>query len=54
MQEKQQKTYTLEDNVKSIYFQNRDILKAIEKLTMDVASLCNKKMDSDSFDGSQF
>lgn len=32
MQEKTQKTYTMEDNVKSIYFQNKDILKALAEL----------------------
>ena len=32
MQEKPQKTYTMEDNVKSIFFQNKDILKALNEL----------------------
>lgn len=32
MNEQPKKTYTVEDNIKSIYFQNKDILKALQEL----------------------
>ena len=32
MNQQPKKTYTMEDNVKSLYFQNKDILKALEEI----------------------
>lgn len=32
MNEQPKKTYTVEDNIKSIFFQNKDILKALQEL----------------------
>lgn len=51
MQEAPKKTYTLEDNIKSIFFQNKDILKAIAEIKQEIASL---RQDKNGFDGSQF
>lgn len=43
MNEQPKKTYTLEDNVKSLYFGQKDILKAIQELKDLVESLKSDK-----------
>ena len=50
MNEQPKKTYTMEDNVKSMFFQNRDILKALEEIKLKLGI---GKQDDD-FDGSRF
>jgi|GEM_PF-6688489 len=50
MAEQPKKIYTMEDNIKSMYFQNRDILKALEEIKQKLGMT---KQDDD-FDGSQF
>ncbi len=50
MNEQPKKTYTMEDNVKSMFFQNRDILKALEEIKQKLGI---GKQDDD-FDGSRF
>jgi len=43
MNEQPKKTYTMEDNVKSLYFQNKDILKALQELKEMIESLKSDK-----------
>ena len=51
MNEQPKKVYTMEDNVKSIFFQNKDILKALEELKLKLGIT---KPQEDDFDGSAF
>ena len=51
MNEQPKKVYTMEDNVKSIFFQNKDILKALEELKL---KLSITKPQEDDLDGSTF
>lgn len=49
MKDTAKKTYTMEDNVKSIFFQNRDILKALEEIKRKLGLAENEKAsDSDN------
>jgi len=51
MNEQPKKVYTLEDNIKSIFFQNRDILKALDEIKQKLGI---KQPAADDFDGSTF
>ena len=51
MSEQPKKTYTIEDNVKSIFFQNKDIIKALDEIKIKLGI---KQEAKDDFDGSAF
>lgn len=51
MNEQPKKVYTQEDNIKSIFFQNRDILKALDEIKQKLGI---KQPQTDDFDGSTF
>ncbi len=47
MQEQPKKTYTMEDNIKSIFFQNKDILKMLNELTAQISKLTGNNQQDD-------
>lgn len=51
MSEQPKKVYTIDDNVKSIFFQNKDIIKALEEIKIKLGI---KPPQQDDFDGSTF
>lgn len=51
MNEQPKKVYTMEDNVKSIFFQNKDIMKALDEIK---EKLGIKPPQTDDFDRPSF
>lgn len=51
MNEQPKKVYTMEDNVKSIFFQNKDIIKALDEIKLKLGIA---KPEEDDFDRRSF
>ena len=48
MNEQPKKVYTMEDNVKSLFFQNKDIIKALEEIKQKLGIKPPQQNDFDS------
>jgi len=47
MNEQPKKVYTIDDNVKSIFFQNKDIIKALEEIKQKLGIVKPQENDFD-------